>query len=247
MKKFIGVVIFLYSFVSVDNVFAQSNVNIEPLVKTSWDQVGDYALFSPDNQRLGCWSVALAQMLFFYGLVPSGQTSYIGRHYTVSADFDNPSVNLKNVSTKLDSSVPEINKTETARYLWYVALVTGKDFNTGNYIGNSDVRRERLNRYCGVKTTRIQYPESNKNQVEQFIITELSANRPLLLYIQSTEKSTEEDSAHAVVIDGIRKRRNTTLVHLNFGWGGRADGWYDLWKQIERFNHNDRWIMSLRQ
>ena len=39
-------------------------------------------------------------------------------------------------------------------------------------------------------------------------------------------------SGHAVVIDGYRTDNGDFVVHLNFGWGGRADGWYGLFKSI---------------
>jgi hypothetical protein len=235
MKRIFAIAVFISLFTV--NAFAQT---VEPLIKTTWHQSGrDYALFSPDNQSLGCWSIAMAQILFYHGLVPSGQTSYAGRKkgsQTVYANFNNPSVNLRNVSLRLDRSTPDINKIETARYLWYAALVTGKDFGTDNYIGNTDVRRARWSEHYPVATNRIQYPESNMNKIEEYIIAELTQRRPLILYIEGAAGGEHtEAGAHALVIDGIRKDANQTLVHLNFGWGGRADGWYDLWQTIHTF------------
>ncbi len=221
---------------------------ITPLIKTTWKQRDAYALFSPEHERLGCWSVALAQILFHHGLVPSGQTSYKGKKYTVSADFENPPISLKDISPKIDHLTSEINKTETARFLWYNALITGKDFGTGDYTGNSDVRRERLEKHYKVKTKRIRFPESSKRDIEKFVSNELIQHRPLLLFIEGNEPG-DEGFGHALVIDGFKTESGKFFVHFNFGWEGISDNWYDLWKPIKseygNYNKPDRWIMAI--
>jgi hypothetical protein len=243
------IILILFSILIIIPHLQSEQSDIKPMLKTTWKQREAYAMFSPKHERLGCWSIALAQVLFFHGLIPSGQTSYKGKIYTVSADFENPAINIENIVFKIDNSTADINKTETARFLWYSALVTGKDFGTGDYIGNTDVRRERLGRHFKVKTSRIRYPESAKTEVEKFINDELINNRPLLIYVEGKEAG-EEGSGHALVIDGYKKESGKTLVHLNFGWEGVSDGWYDLWSPIKskygNYNKSDRWIMSIR-
>ena len=248
MNKKIYLLSFLF-LILLFSILTAETQDISPLIKTTWKQRDAYALFSPKQERLGCWSVALAQILFHHGLIPSGQTSYKGKIYTVSADFDNPSIDLKKIISKINHSTSEINKTETARYLWYVALITGKDFGTGNYIGNSDVRRERLEKHFKVKTKRIRYPESSRNDIEKYIKDKLKNNHPLLLFVEG-EEAGDEGFGHALVIDGFKRESDNFLVHLNFGWEGISDGWYDLWKPIKsnygNYNKTERWIMAIR-
>jgi hypothetical protein len=241
----------LFSFIFLILILSVSKAETPdiPLIKTTWKQRDAYALFSPNQERLGCWSVALAQILFHHGLVPSGQTSYKGKNYNVSANFDNQKIDFKNIVNRIDPLTSEINKTETARYLWYAALITGKDFGTGNYIGNSDVRRERLEKHFKVKTKRIRYPESSRKEIEGFIKSELKNGNPLLLFIEG-EEAGDEGFGHALVIDGYKVESGKILVHLNFGWEGISDGWYELWNPIKskygNYNKTDRWIMAIR-
>ncbi len=228
--------------------------SIGPLVATTWAQRGDHAAFAPlaadgaARERLGCWSVAVAQILFYHRLEPSGKTSYQGTNFEVSADFDAPDVDLSLVAPALRADTDARAKLETARYLWYAALVVGKDFGTGGYIGNTDVRRPRVERHYGVKTSRVKYPASTKAEVAAFVRAELAAGRPLLLYVEASTEG-EEGSGHALVVDGVEGEGDGIRIHCNFGWGGESDGWYALWSPLETANGAydlpDRWIMAI--
>jgi hypothetical protein len=35
-------------------------------------------------------------------------------------------------------------------------------------------------------------------------------------------------NGHAVVFDGTAEENNDLYVHVNFGWGGKSDGWFDI-------------------
>lgn len=59
------------------------------------------------------------------------------------------------------------------------------------------------------------------------VMTEINANRPLMFYFDNGK-----DFGHAAVIDGYTQEKNSFLVHLNMGWGGLHDGWYDLFHRI---------------
>jgi hypothetical protein len=50
----------------------------------------------------------------------------------------------------------------------------------------------------------------------------LDASRPVLFAIRSSS------GGHAIVCDGYGYNSNTQYHHLNLGWGGIADAWYNL-------------------
>ncbi|MCX7023041.1 MAG: C10 family peptidase [Spirochaetes bacterium] len=226
-----------------------------PLVSTQWKQRDAYAAFTPlnpetgEHERLGCWSVAFAQILFLHKLEPRGSQAYSGEYYAVKADFDAPDVDLSLVAPRLEAGTPGARKLETARYLWYAALATGKDFGTGGYLGNSDLRRERIETHYGVGTRRLRTLDSSKAEIEAFIRSELESGRPLLLYVEGSQAG-EEGSGHALVIDGIEGSGESLSLHLNFGWEGVSDGWYAFWKPIVSaygtFDSPDRWVLAIR-
>ncbi len=40
-------------------------------------------------------------------------------------------------------------------------------------------------------------------------------------------------NGHAAVFDGLAHDASRLLAHVNFGWGGTSDGWYDFAKLAE--------------
>ena len=41
-----------------------------------------------------------------------------------------------------------------------------------------------------------------------------------------------KDFGHAAALDGYALVDDRFLVHLNMGWGGKHDGWYDLFDRL---------------
>jgi len=46
------------------------------LLKTQWYQDGPFAQFTPNHERVGCWSTAYAQILYYHRLKPTGRVKY---------------------------------------------------------------------------------------------------------------------------------------------------------------------------
>jgi hypothetical protein len=241
-------VVFLFLNCGLNNFVSAEPLRVDPLLKTSWKQRDMYAVFTPENERLGCWSVAFAQILFYHGLVPTGATSYTGTYYSVEADFENPSVDLQYVVSRITPETSAIQAEHTARYLWYAAAASGKDFGTTRYTGNSDVRRDRIAEYYGISSRRVRRTSHGEEGVIEFIRDELKEGRPLLLHVDG-ETGDGGSTAHALVIDGCRGENQNFEVHLNFGWEGVGDGWYSFFEpyDTEYGNYNDyeRWVLRI--
>lgn len=67
----------------------------------------------------------------------------------------------------------------------------------------------------------------DRNDIQLLVKREIDSYRPIMLYFDN-----KDDFGHATVIDGYAQMKNSFLVHLNMGWGGRHDGWYDLFHRI---------------
>lgn len=218
--------------------------SVEPLLTTTWGQHGDYSLFTPVNpttgehERLGCWSVAIAQILNYLRVQPYGHQHYEGDLYTIDEHFDHI-FNWELIADALDEhSTPE-ELEETALFSYYIAVVIQKNFGTDRYMGNSDVMRAELHDHCQVATARVKTGLHTHREIESFISNELEQGRPLMLYIPP----------HAMVIDGYRVVQGSFEVHVNFGWYGSGDGWYGLWEEMETPNYTftapSRWVMAV--
>ncbi|HEY0110558.1 MAG TPA: hypothetical protein VGB67_13055, partial [Fibrella sp.] len=75
------------------------------LLATQWKQMGGFEFYTPDSLRVGCWSTALAQIVYYHRLKPFGQVVYTSRQgYVVNESLDSTLFNF-------DLFAPFINST----------------------------------------------------------------------------------------------------------------------------------------
>jgi len=198
------------------------------------------------GDKVGCWSIAVAQLAYHHRLGPRGTTSYrIGR-VPVDVTFD-PAFRWEQLLPTLRRQPDSPAYRETARYIYYAGAVMGASFDAQaprEYLGNSDLRRQRITQFYGAETRRVRASEDPAALI-RLIESELRANRPLLLYIDNRTLT----AGHAVVIEGIRwDAGGSPQVLINFGWSGKDDGWYSLWQPIRTslgiFDGPERWVMA---
>jgi hypothetical protein len=207
------------------------------LLKTSWGQRGIYAKFAPDNNRVGCWSTAIAQILYFHRLKPSGITTYqCTTGYLINENLDSYSFNWDLFVNRFEPDTKQSSIDEVAKYSYFTSVVVGKDFGTNTYIkGEPDMVTRLENHFkCKVKRYHFFYSDlMNKQmqmQIRKLIKTEIDNARPFMLYF-----SDRKSFGHAVAVDGYRIRKNKFFVHINMGWGGKGNGWYDLFERIDNY------------
>ena len=214
-----------------------------PLVTTKWGMGGLYAQHTPSNAVLGCWSVALAQILYYHKMQPTGKVSYDSAGYTISETLGHPPFDWSKFADSLTDSTPPEVRSEVARYCYYTSIAIGKIF-VGGYKGNSDYRRAGITKYFGCSSQA--YSFVGVEGIRKAIISELSMRRPLLLYMEGNKAGL----GHAVVIDGVRIVGENFEVHLNCGWYGHEDGWYEFEKPIKTsrglFDKPNRWVYAIR-
>jgi hypothetical protein len=111
----------------------------------------------------------------------------------------------------------------TTRYCSQTAAVVQKDFGGAEYMDVARIPREIAEHY-GCTVTRI---ESN---LAETIRSELHAGRPLVAYFDDILGIKIVRNGHAAVFDGTAENNDRMFVHVNLGWGGASDGWYDFEK-----------------
>ena len=192
-----------------------------PLVNTRWSQEGPYSALTPNHQALGCWSVAFAQVVAFHRLTPGGTVHYTTRGGTeIYESLSLPVQWEKVVPEILPGTSPESAR-ETARFCYYLALIVQKDFGREEYVNIARVPEE-IAEHCGCGVRKV---ESGFNDQ---VAAELRANRPVVAYFNDILDINIVRNGHAAVIDGSAENDGQLLVHLNLGWGGASDGWYDF-------------------
>jgi hypothetical protein len=107
--------------------FARAEPNASSyLLKTQWYQDGPFARFTPDHERVGCWSTAYAQILFYHRLQPSGKVRYVcWAGYKVDVDLDAFQFDWAKFPNAIGDQTPEASLEQVAHYSFATAAVVG--------------------------------------------------------------------------------------------------------------------------
>jgi hypothetical protein len=216
------------------------------LLRTRWGQTGTYAMYTPRHERLGCWSTALGQILYFHRLLPKGDMTYRCSDGTVViCQTDRYPFDFANFTNQMDEKSTDLQKQNVAAYLFVTASVIQKDYGTGDYLLTHEVRAAALARHYACTAQYLRSAYVSLDDLEKTIAKEIAARRPVMLHMRNLKR----DTYHAVVIDGCRQQGEAAevYVHINMGFEGRQDGWYAFRKPIDVYDDTGyRNIMLVR-
>lgn len=215
------------------------SVVVEPLLTTRWNQNQFYNALCPVESHsasghalAGCTSVAMAQILHYwrYPIHGTGSHSYVannsqlgigyGDYGTLTADFSATTYDYDNMPDSLgaQSSQTEINAVATLIYHCGVSINTAYGaVSSSAYISEVD---DALREYFDYQNVRHVY-KSVFTEADwlSMIKGELNQLRPVFY------TGAGIASAHAFVCDGYDDQN---YFHMNWGWGGYADGFFLL-------------------
>jgi Peptidase C10 family len=238
---FLGILGLIYLFVCSSFPFfadkSKCMTDNECLTKTHWKQMGGFERCTPDSLRTGCWSTALAQIVFYHKLKPFGQVEYTTRqNFKINENLDSSQFNFNLFSHTIDSSTSQETINQLAKYNYYAALAVQKDFGTDRYM-NKLASASLLEQHYKVKVDR--YIAWHKllpftlGKLEKIIYEEINEKRPIFLHFANLN-----DFGHSIVVDGFCYKNGNFMIHTNQGQGGPDDGWYDFYKGILRTDDN---------
>lgn len=215
------------------------SIVVEPLLTTKWNQNQYYNALCPVEPHsasghavAGCTSVAMAQILHYwrYPIHGTGSHSYVadnsqlgigyGNYGTLTADFSATTYDYDNMPDSLgaQSSQTEINAVATLIYHCGVSINTAYGaVSSSAYISEVD---DALRDYFDYQNVRHVY-KSVFTEADwlSMIKGELNQLRPVFY------TGAGIASAHAFVCDGYDDQN---YFHMNWGWGGYADGFFLL-------------------
>lgn len=227
----------------VSSLPSVSDLRVEPLVLTRWGQDYEgtlcYNYYTPYNYPSGCVATAMAQLMYYHTW-PTGPvdpppfdryTIYVNGAPTPAwlqgGDGNGGPYNWG--SMVLD---PNVNTGDTERQaIGALTHDTGVAVQTsyalsGSGAYNSNVLTALTNTF-GFSNARYAYdgsyysiPIANLNNM---INPNLDARFPVLLGIIDPNVT-----GHEVIVDGYGYNSSTLYHHLNLGWTGIADAWYNL-------------------
>lgn len=222
------------------------------LLKTRWYQDGPFAQFTPDQQRLGCWSIAYAQILYHHRLKPVGRVQYeCANGRLVDVDLDQYRFDWAQFPDSITQATPRTAAEQVARYSFATAVVVRKDFGTSGYkrLLNSVTDLEthfpveaRIHVHLGDKLPLGRAELEVKLRAERvdhlidrqgiinLLTREVAEGRPVYFHFGNIK-----DFGHSTVIDGLRRDGDRSLAHINYGAvEPEATRWYDLFAPISQ-------------
>lgn len=248
----------MVNFTQVNNPAGEQDLGYVPgthLLETAWGQSGRATdgrsldiynsktpLFTTregDRRHcpLGCWTVAIANILRYHELQAQGETSYqtnLPSGLIVSQNFDEHNYIWPLIPERLDENSSLEETDMTSMFLYDVALAIGKQF-PEDYRENSSFRMRWVKNHFNHLNSAVRddenFPDSIPGETQESvdrIIHELNHFRPIMLYLE--QRRSVDTCGHAMVIDGYKFNddRSTFQVHFNFGWYGLGDGWFDF-------------------
>lgn len=202
-------------FVGLPVALAQ---DVSPLLHTQWGQGAPYNALCPMAGGVravaGCGPVAMAQVicaLRYPSLSPVDSVAYdwssMAGRITLSSDARERQAVAALLRDCGTTAFTNYGAENSSSNLMNIANAMKKLFGFSPYM-----MVENRSDYAGAE---------GAQQWRNMVLGELRAGRPVLA--RGSKEGTDK-GGHLFVIDGVRD----TLVHVNFGWRGKDDGWYPL-------------------
>lgn len=202
--------------------------DVAPLMSCSWNQHSPYNALCPlkygSRSLTGCVATAMAQIIRTIGYAQcSGYIVQGTGSERVEYDYDNTPIDFDNLLPAYNSGDTEESKLAVARLMLACGLSVGMNYSPSSSGAQSSQVESGLIQNFGYDKTHTRYlsrSEFGTAKWEGIIYAELSLGRPV--YYSASSGVSE---GHAFVIDGYRREG---MWHINWGWGGRSDGYFSL-------------------
>ena len=237
MKK-VFALIFLFCALSV---WAQ-----QPLLTTKWTQGAPYNRHCPtdpfendDRCYAGCPAIVMGQIINYLQTTQGTRFddgddyytgNYFGRQFHIDDDWDTydfPSfLQLNELLDSVDAKFERgesLTSTLKAAVVFACGVACKQVYTASNTYGSGtysvDQAFRAYQRFGFSNCQLLREPDSTMYAV---LISNLQAGYPAHLAVESQDGTT----GHNVVVDGYRE--SDGKFHINFGWGGPKDNWYQL-------------------
>lgn len=215
---------------------ARDYVNIEPMIKTKWDQKEPYNQMAPKigstATMTGCVATAMAQVMKYweYPACGSGSNSY---YWTSGAK--NLTCNFYNAEFNYDKMLDQYisdsglvvgtssEKMAVATLMYACGIASNMDYST-TFSGSTDLdcAHGLANYFSYDPGMKILFRNFYRiGEWTDMVYDELKAGRPVLYYGFSPA------GGHAFVCDGYNSG-DADYFHFNWGWSGVSDGYFRI-------------------
>ena len=213
-----------------------SFTEVGPLLTTQWAQGDPYNLYCPgvygghgekcDHCVTGCVATAFAQVVKYWNWpdVGEGSHSYVWKQQLLSADF-NHEYYWDLMPDELTADSSEAEKDAVARLMADMGVATEMSYSCSSS-GSNAYADDVLDLYFKYRSDMEFHDRYYYNADEFFALykAEFDADPPRVVSLSMWELT---GGGHEVVADGYQTGY-TNYIHINMGWSGSYNGWYDV-------------------
>lgn len=205
---------------------------IEPLLKTLWGQDTPYNNLCPTEREnanviypTGCVATAMAQVMYYhqYPEKGTGNITYSFQDRILSADFNNTYYQWRLMTpTYKKGQYSDESALAVATLMYQCGVSIKMQYNVGGSGAFSYNAATALRKNFGYhENLQIHYRDyyTAKEWINK-VYNELKAGRPIIY-----TGVDESNGGHCFVVDGYNQNN---FVHVNWGWDGVNDGYYDI-------------------
>lgn len=216
-----------------------SDLRVSPLVQSKWAQGNEgstycYNLYTPNHYVCGCVATALAQVMRFFALptlavgTPAFTIYVNGIPQTASLRGGNGSggpYDWADMVLDPNSATGDVQRQAIGALTYDAGVAVQMQYAADGSGAYSQYVATALTGPFGYSNARFgtnynySLPSAN---LTSMINPNLDAGFPAILGI------TSSSAGHEIVVDGYGYTSSTLYHHLNLGWAGTADAWYNL-------------------
>ena len=208
------------------------DVVVAPMLTCTWGQDSPYNYYCPNQWPSGCVAMAMSQIMYYWKYPTSGKGkitySTAGKNVTVNfAESEYDWSIMKDSYTAMDWKKPTGQNVAKLCYDCGVACYMEYD-QSGSGATIVDAYNAMFTHFgynASDMTLHLRLATDTQEEWNAILFAELDSLRPVLYAGVSSTGGGSDAAGHAFVIDGYDTNH---FVHVNWGWNGNYNGYYDL-------------------
>jgi hypothetical protein len=202
---------------------------VSPLLgNIQWNQTDPFNRLCPTDSKgrsvTGCVATAGAQVVYHYRYPDKGIGSHTdANNRSLTVNFAQQTYNYDLMFPRYTNTQSEAQLNEVAKLSYHCGVMSDMAYSSDASAAQVSALQAGLVQNMGYDP----YSQTlfrqcyNFEDWRQILQTELNENRPIIY----SGYSRETDTGHCFVVDGIN---SDGLYHVNWGWGGYLDGYFDI-------------------
>ena len=210
--------------------------NVSPILQCNWGQRYPYNQMCPGNALVGCVAVAMGQVMSAHGYPNRGQ----GKH-SYDCNYGMQFVDYGN--TTYDWELIRANDYgEISKLLYHCGVSVNMDYGLTASLASSSMVRDALigNFRYKLSAKHLKRNEYTTESWMSILFENLANGCPV--YYAGDQSNDIGAIGHAFVIDGYN---SSGYVHVNWGWNGDMNGFYDLATLGNTYPYNQEMICDI--